>query len=92
MEINKTHIMSHLFRHSRLNPGVLSGLRSGVQIRSRWSPSSLVCPSIDSSLTGGDMEWHAGLEDSEVRKDSLAPPPPPDPGPDPPPNMTLCGR
>lgn len=52
----------------RLKPGT-SGLRSGLQIRSR-SPSSLVCPSSDSSFTGGDNDVHAGLEES-VRKDSL---------------------
>lgn len=52
----------------RLKPGT-SGLRSGLQIRSR-SPSSLVCPSRDSSFTGGDNDVHAGLEES-VRKDSL---------------------
>lgn len=58
-----------IFRfYSRLKPGV-SGDRSGLQIRSR-SPSSLVCPSSDSSFTGGDNEVHAGLDES-VRNDSL---------------------
>lgn len=60
--------------HSLLNPGV-SGLRLGLQSLSR-SPSSLVCPSIDSSLTGGDNEAHAGLDES-VRNDSLPVPPVP---------------
>lgn len=59
---------------SRLNPGV-SGLLDGLQILSR-SPSSLVCPSIDSSFAGGDKEAQAGLEES-VRKDSLPVPPVP---------------
>lgn len=58
--------------HSLLKPGV-SGLRAGLQILSR-SPSSLVCPSIDSSFTGGDSEAHAGLDES-VRNDSLPVPP-----------------
>lgn len=58
----------------RLNPGV-SGLRSGgLHIRS-LSPSSLVCPSNDSSFTGGDNDVHAGLDES-VRNDSLLVPPP----------------
>lgn len=60
--------------HSLLKPGV-SGLRDGLQILSR-SPSSLVCPSIDSSFAGGDNEAHAGLEES-VRNDSLPVPPVP---------------
>lgn len=46
-----------------------SGERSGLQMRSR-SPSSLVCASNDSSLTGGDNDVHAGLDES-VRNDSL---------------------
>jgi hypothetical protein len=54
--------------HSLRNPGV-SGLLLGLHNLSR-SPSSLVCPSIDSSLAGGDNEAQAGLEES-VRKDSL---------------------
>jgi hypothetical protein len=54
--------------HSLRNPGV-SGLLLGLQSLSR-SPSSLVCPSIDSSLAGGDNEAQAGLDES-VRKDSL---------------------
>uniref|UniRef100_A0A182LWN6 Uncharacterized protein n=1 Tax=Anopheles culicifacies TaxID=139723 RepID=A0A182LWN6_9DIPT len=55
--------------HLRRNPGV-SGLRSGLQIRSRSrSPSSLVWPSSDSSLAGGDSDVQAGLDES-VRKDS----------------------
>lgn len=52
----------------RLKPGV-SGLLSGLQIRS-LSPSSLVCPSSDSSFTGGDNELQAG-DDESVRNDSL---------------------
>lgn len=52
----------------RRNPGA-SGLCSGLHILSR-SPSSLVCASIDSSLTGGDRELQAGLDES-VRNDSL---------------------
>lgn len=58
--------------YSLRKPGV-SGLRDGLQILSR-SPSSLVCPSIDSSFAGGDNEAHAGLDES-VRNDSLPPPP-----------------
>lgn len=58
--------------HSLLKPGV-SGLRAGLWFRSR-SPSSLVCPSIDSSLTGGDSDAQAGLDES-VRNDSLPVPP-----------------
>lgn len=38
-------------------------------MRSR-SPSSLVCASSDSSLTGGDNDVQAGLDES-VRNDSL---------------------
>lgn len=60
-------------QYSRLNPCV-SGLFAGLQFLSR-SPSSLVCPSNDSSLTGGDNEVHAGLDES-VRNDSLLVPPP----------------
>lgn len=52
----------------RRNPGT-SGERSGLQIRSR-SPSSLVWASSDSSLTGGDNDVQAGLDES-VRNDSL---------------------
>jgi hypothetical protein len=66
--------VSFMFFNSLLNPGV-SGLRLGLQSLSR-SPSSLVCPSIDSSFAGGDNEAHAGLDES-VRKDSLPVPPVP---------------
>lgn len=56
--------------NSRLNPGG-SGLRDGLHIRSR-SPSSLVlCPSMDSSLVGGERLVQAGLEES-VRNGSFA--------------------
>lgn len=57
------------FQHLRRKPAVPSGLRSGLQIRSR-SPSSLVCASCDSSLTGGDNDAQAG-DDESVRNDSL---------------------
>lgn len=60
------------FIYSLLKPGV-SGLRAGLQILSR-SPSSLVCPSIDSSLAGGESDAQAGLDES-VRNDSLPAPP-----------------
>lgn len=63
--------------YSLLKPGV-SGLLVGLSILSR-SPSSLVCPSIDSSFAGGDNDAQAGLEES-VRYDSLPVPAPlPDP-------------
>jgi hypothetical protein len=62
------------FSHSLLNPGV-SGLRFGLKILSR-SPSSLVCPSIDSSFVGGDNDAQAGLDES-VRNESLPVPVPP---------------
>jgi hypothetical protein len=65
--------MKH-FLHSLLKPGV-SGLLAGLCILSR-SPSSLVCPSIDSSFAGGDSEAQAGLDES-VRKESLPVPPVP---------------
>lgn len=55
-------------QYSRRNPDA-SGERSGLQMRSR-SPSSLVCASSDSSLTGGDNDVQAGLDES-VRNDSL---------------------
>lgn len=63
------HIRNVIIIYSLLKPGV-SGLRDGlVHILSR-SPSSLVCPSMDSSFAGGDSEAHAGLDES-VRNDSL---------------------
>lgn len=67
------------YENSRLNPGVSPGLlRDGLHIRSRSrSPSSLVCPSMDSSFVGGESDVQAGLEES-VRYDSL------------PPNKRLC--
>lgn len=61
--------------HSLRKPGV-SGLRAGLQILSR-SPSSLVCPSMDSSLAGGESEAQAGLDES-VLNDSLPVPAVPD--------------
>lgn len=64
-------IFGSLYRvhvYSRLNPDA-SGDRSGLQMRSR-SPSSLVWPSSDSSLTGGDSDVHTGLDES-VRNDSF---------------------
>lgn len=62
--------------HSLLKPGV-SGLLFGLKILSR-SPSSLVCPSIDSSFVGGERLAQAGLDES-VRNESLPVPPPPPP-------------
>lgn len=62
-------------QNSLRKPGV-SGLLAGLWILSR-SPSSLVCPSIDSSFAGGDSDAHAGLDES-VRNDSLPVPVPAD--------------
>lgn len=68
MNIDPNGIFDCFCLYLRRNPGA-SGERSGLQMRSR-SPSSLVWASSDSSLTGGDNDVHAGLDES-VRNDSL---------------------